>query len=949
MVYSKMKDLEKRLSLVKIVDALASMGGHSLNLDDDLIDELVNKAISIAGAIFLEEEIIQIKKDINSKYKILAMPGHSIVADYEQINWYDERKSSIDAKFWGRYKNFLIDENGFSPNSIATLGDDTLDKKLMNYIGDPSADHDFFKRGLIIGDVQSGKTSTYIGFISKAADAGYKVFILLTGTIESLRKQTQERVEEGFIGINLAADKGANNRVGVGLDYKTILATSLTSRHNDFTGNADKTALKLGGDPVVLVIKKNTTVLRKLKNWLISLNTNKQSPRIELPMLLIDDEADNASINTNADKEDPTIINKLIRELCNVFSKANYVGFTATPFANVFIDPETTEKMATQDLFPEDFIVALPTPSNYIGASKIFSTEGQFRSQLIYIKDAGREKLDGWPFYFKHTKTWRGELPESLTTAIYAFYIANAIRDLRGDNETHRSMLINISRFVMVQQHIKSEIEEIHREAYRSLKYNLGDDIEDSLKDPVIGSMHKCWNDYYADAGVTWEALTKVIFCAMENIQIKIVNSSKSSEKLEYTKNDPIRVIAIGGLALSRGLTLEGLVVSYFYRNTSTYDVLMHMGRWFGYRQGYEDLFRIWTHKDSAEWYAEIADATDILKEDMKKMSERGLRPKNFGIRVRNNSADLNITAYNKMRNAEDAEEVLSYFGTIIETPYLEYDASRQKSNFDATYNFIKGCIDDDNEIELFKEEDITERYIIRDVNKNKIIDYLTSIKTSKFNAHFDTKQIVQSLSDCQDSMISMWDIGFIEGKKTGALETDYVDVFDKKIYKVKRTCIFDSDTRKISLGKRGKLGGPNDGMLGISAYNGKSSSDIVREAKEKFKADYEAEHQDEFDDEKTFPSNTWFKYVADRKPILLIYFIDVDTNTNMDNNDENGSQKGQAQSFKGSMGQVPAVALAIGMPRNSNSISIEKFKYKANKIYNYFERDEILAEAEEE
>ena len=259
----------------------------------------------------------------------------------------------------------------------------------MNCVGNPKSENNFLKRGLIIGDVQSGKTSTYIGLMCKAADAGYKVFILLTGTIESLRRQTQERVEEGFIGIDMSSKD--NVRVGVGLDGQPLFAKALTSRLRDFTGGVNTIADSLANNnqAVVFVIKKNPTALRNLTEWLIKLNADPRTGKIDEPMLMIDDEADNASINTSKNKEDPTTINKLIRELANVFTKSNYVGFTATPFANVFIDPESTEKMETQDLFPEDFIVALPTPNNYVGPTKIFSNDGMFHNQLIFINDAG--------------------------------------------------------------------------------------------------------------------------------------------------------------------------------------------------------------------------------------------------------------------------------------------------------------------------------------------------------------------------------------------------------------------------------------------------------------------------------------------------------------------------------------------------------------------------------
>ena len=575
-------DIEKVAKLTGFVDRLIQLKNIEYELNEDVVSELIDQALMISGVSYSQEEIEAAKRDITWKYQIFANPGQSILEDYDQDNWYDDAKSEITPVFWTRYKNYLIDEKHFSPNVVSTLGEDTLDQKLMNYILDPRISYPtpVMRRGLIIGDVQSGKTSTYIGFICKAADAGYKVFILLTGTIESLRKQTQERVEEGFIGIDMSASTTGGKRVGVGLDNQPIRAMALTSRKGDFAGDSNKIAVALSDkNAVVFVIKKQKDVLTKLKDWLVSLNADPATGKIDIPMLMIDDEADNASINTSKNKEDPTTINKLIRELASVFTKSNYVGFTATPFANVFIDPETTEKMETQDLFPENFIVALPTPSNYIGPNRIFAENGEFHSQLVYINDAGREEEDGYPFYFKHKKEWEGELPASLTDSIYTFYLANAIRDLRGDLKEHRSMLINISRFVKVQQYIKGEVENIHAEAYRSIKYNLSHNFAESMTDPIIKRIYSNWETYYSGCEFDWDQIVDALFNAMENIQIKIVNSSRSSEKLEYPKNEDLRVIAIGGLALSRGLTLEGLIVSYFYRNTCTYDVLMQMGR----------------------------------------------------------------------------------------------------------------------------------------------------------------------------------------------------------------------------------------------------------------------------------------------------------------------------------------------------------------------------------
>ncbi len=938
----------KRVStLTALVNKLIEVGHKENELDETVIKKLIDSALSLTGTAseYNNDDITDVIKNITCKYQIFTTPGESIVSDYEQDSWYDDRKSEIEPFFWQRYRNYLIDEKHFSPNVVTTLGEEILDQKLMNYIIDPEteANQQILRKGLIIGDVQSGKTSTYIGFMCKAADAGYKVFILLTGTIESLRKQTQERVEEGFIGIDMSSDNHIGKRVGVGLDNKPIMAWSMTSRKNDFTGNSDKNviplvnALNSKNNAVVFVIKKNITTLTKLKEWLVTLNAT--NGRIDLPMLMIDDEADNASINTSKDKEDPTKINRLIRELADIFTKSNYVGFTATPFANVFIDPEKTETMMNQDLFPEDFIVALPTPNNYIGAEKIFEENGEYHSQLIYINDAGNEKKDGFPFYFLHNKEWHDELPESLTDAVYTFYLANALRDLRGDKNTHRSMLINISTFVKVQKYIGKKTEEIHSVAYRSVKFNLSTDFTESMKNPVLRRIYDNWTRYYSNTEADWNDIVRTLYNSIKDIRIKVVNSSRDSERLDYPENRGIRVIVIGGQALSRGLTLEGLVISYFYRNTKTYDVLMQMGRWFGYRKGYEDLFRIWTHKTSADWYAEISQATRLLKDDMHNMHENNQKPKDFGIRVRNDSEELRITAYNKMRNSIDAFEFTSYFGSFFETPYLPLSADANRKNFDIVSNLVRQSVSEGKIFERENASENTGRYVIRCIPKHTILNFLYNMNISEYCARFDKKQIINFLSDCQNESLDFFDLVFIEGKKSA--ENKPVEISGRNIYPVSRNkCTLRSDYNRLEVGQRGKLSGPDDSQAGITDFNGHTKEQIIRNAITDYKEQYFRENGTEFT-KKVFPTDTWFKFVKDRKPVLFIYLIEVNAD------DGNQSQKLQIEDFRKQTGNMPVVGLAMGIPKNDSAEHIHATKYKANKIYNWFEKDEIIRESE--
>lgn len=919
-------DYKKTSNIIRAANVFIDMNINKDKITSGDIAAAMQAALVLFPVPPTEEETEFVRKELETQYAVYHNPGQSLLADYEDYPWYDDKKAEISPDFWSRYSNYLIDESGFSPNVVSVLGNETLDMKLMNFIGDPDSDVPFLKRGLIIGDVQSGKTSTYIGFMCKAADAGYRVFILLTGTIESLRKQTQERVEEGFVGIDMSADIRGGKRVGVGKDNKKIMARALTSRLADFNANTDKIAVTLGEyDTVVFVVKKQKDVLRNLRDWLISLNADVASKKIDIPMLLIDDEADNASINTK-DKEDPTVINKLIRELADVFTRSNYVGFTATPFANIFIDPETTEEMETQDLFPEDFIVALPTPSNYIGPDKIFRKDGEHHKQLVYIEDAGRTEDDGWPFYFKHKKEWRDELPDSLTDALYTFYLANALRDLRGDSAAHRSMLINISRFVKVQKYIKTEIEELHKTAYTAIKFNISDNLQETLKDPVLRKIYYNWQKHYENkVEFSWDDVAKVLFTAIENIQIKVVNSSKSSEKLEYSKNTSLRVIAIGGLALSRGLTLEGLIVSYFYRNTNTYDVLMQMGRWFGYRKNYADLFRIWTHEDSARWYGEIAEATAQLKRDMEEMRDKKLKPRSFGIRVRNESNELNITSRNKMRATLEEYEYVGFSGGLFETPYISASAETNKNNFSHVTDLVTNSITAGHSMDLVRTKGAGEHHIIRGVSKSAVVELLNNIKISRYSAHFDTIQLRDFIFESDG--LNKWDILFMDGMKSNKS----YNLAGKEIYSVQRTnCKIDVALDKLSLGRRGKLGGPTDGM------NGLGSTDIEL-ARRKFETDYLQREKEEFTGT-SYPSDTWFKYIReeDRNPMLIVYLLSLDIS------------EGAGEAFMKELGDYPAVGFAIGFPANSNA-SVQKIKYRVSTKYNYFDLRENMEEIEEE
>ena len=350
-------------------------------VDEEKIKNLVNffRMLTPLSDAEAAETIVELQSKLAVK-----MDRGSFVKEKNHVSWYYAAKGKINPQFWTRYSTYLYKDAGFNSDVINSI--DVATDEMMDLLSNPNETMAFQRRGLVIGDVQSGKTSTYLALMNKAADAGYHIIILLTGTIEKLRRQTQGRTDEGFVGLDSTAfNKNKDNVfVGVGNIDTSVSGWAVTSTTSDFnTATASKLSGQLSSisDPVVFVLKKNKSVLEKLESWLRLFNRNPSTGTIGSPLLLIDDEADNASVSTKPG-EDPTTINKNIRKILKLFSKASYVGFTATPFANIFIDPDSTQEMLGDDLFPRDFIYALEAPTNYIGAASIFPDEGRYHFML---------------------------------------------------------------------------------------------------------------------------------------------------------------------------------------------------------------------------------------------------------------------------------------------------------------------------------------------------------------------------------------------------------------------------------------------------------------------------------------------------------------------------------------------------------------------------------------
>jgi len=681
----------------------------------ELIRERIATAIQMACQMYPEADrpnAETLVKEFEHIFSIFVETGRALDDPTGHVAWLPERKGSIKWKFWNRYEWFSEQEEGLPTPVVRNL--DTVTDQVLERLEDPLREGIWDRRGLVVGSIQSGKTGNYLGLACKAIDAGYKLVIILAGVHNSLRSQTQIRTDEGVLGFDTSANRmfdETNRRVGVGLlHFDPLLVSSLTARHDD--GDFNRRVLRniaifLGGDPYVLIVKKNTSILKNLLEWALHVNgvdDGKGGKIIRgVPLLLIDDEADHASINTrslapgeNPEDYRPSATNERIRKILAAFEKRAYVGYTATPFANIYVDPDATHEDAGDDIFPRSFILNLEPPSNYVGPARIFGInadadagiEGESPLPLV------RKVTDQEPFFPEKYKTDHdpGGLPPSLLKAIRAFILVCAARRARGQTRVHNSMLIHLARFVLVQRKVRELVdEELHY-----LQRRISHERPDSPR-KIREELKELWNSDFVPTTaavnredcppLAWRDVEPQLHEAASRIQIKEING-QTQDILDYVENrNGCSVLVIGGDKLSRGLTLEGLSVSYFLRVSKMYDTLMQMGRWFGYRDGYLDLCRLYTTPDLATWYRHIALADIELRREFDYMWRGGHTPKEYGLRVRTHSEGMLVTALNKSRLGQKMQ--LSYAGELVQTAFLYKKKDQVDANFRATEEFI--------------------------------------------------------------------------------------------------------------------------------------------------------------------------------------------------------------------------------------------------------------------
>lgn len=900
------------------IDDTISLFKNSLDSDvkiDELRDMLLMK---------LNVKIIDISRTLvdNSRY----MP------------WLDDFKATHRVwPFWDRYKIFL--ENKHMGTKVVNELDDMTDNTLDKLFNPLSQQGEICKKGLVVGQVQSGKTQNYTGLICKAADVGFNMIIVLAGALDDLRSQTQGRLDEGFLGFDTQISRAFENGrwIGVGkIDHisRGLVANSYTTsaRNGDFRKTtATSTAAGfnfLSTDPMILVIKKNSRILGNLREWL---ETNRQDLDAK-KLLLIDDEADHYSINTKNSSE-RTAINEGIRKLLSLFKQKAYVGYTATPFANIFIDANDET-----DLFPRDFIISLPVPSNYVGPERFFGDNEKVDTdedeKVIpavstiddyqqYIPD-GHKKDDPLPL----------DIPESMKKAIKMFILNCAIRRVRGQEKAHNSMLIHVSRWKRWHNQITQLVDGEFRsysnlikaddpEILKELRCLYEEDVEDiSYKSyRTITDLVKGMDIGQGDHAIyhaSWESVKRELYPAVVKIKVKAINGD-SNENLNYDGGVPVSVIAIGGDKLSRGLTLEGLSVSYFLRASKLYDTLMQMGRWFGYRPGYVDLCRLFLSNEVNEWYRHIAITTKELRDEFKYLYETGGTPEHFALKVRLHPGALKITALGKMRNTQDIR--VSWAGHLSETYLLCKDEVTINRNLGAATNLINSLGSN--------YERINDNYLWRNVNSSSITAFFGNFTLPNEIANFDLPTMIEFI----DGLVSKgeytdWSVAVMSLKSSP--NSSYKFKSDVTINLAFRN---DSKiaTNYYGIRKNHILSSSDDEFIDLDITDLNANYNNANQA---FKDRYCQEHPNADRDKVNLAKGRWVreKYRSRQNPLLIIYSL---TQKGIGGSDEDKPIIGFAISFPQTNQTDAAVAYKVNATVNTLIQSDDEFDNNNDNEYN--------------
>ena len=677
-------DLPEESHIINKIEALKGMPLDMLAIFFDVKAEDF-KVVNWVNVLRASREEILVKYD----------PGKGLMDDSEEYDkqWFSKVKitDKYDHYYSERFSECYKEKLG--PQVRYTLSRDT--ESILNLCGSPFRDTVKHIRGLVFGFVQSGKTLNYASVSNAAIGAGYDMIVVLAGATNILREQTQNRLNHDLIG------QYEGKTIGVG-KYNNIAAKkpiSLTTPVTDFNkivANAQTNGINLENIrvPVIAVIKKNVTPLNNLKEWLE--NQAGQGGVLKKSLLLIDDESDYASVNTK-EEEDPTSVNKGIRDILNSFDVSTYLAVTATPFANILINHEVSSEEYGADLFPRSFIWALDKPETYVGVSETLGNcyinvykldteidEEGIKQNLRFVLTAKKEhKFEELPFYVKF--------------GVCRFlYDSTCLRNERPKTD-HLSMLVNISRLTNHHIEISGLIQEFTDDLFKIMRNSSLERVDNKWLLHIKTLAQQNLNGFES-----LEEFWKQLEISLAMTEVFDIHQDT---KIPLTYQDGVKrnSILVGGLSLSRGFTVEGLITTVFIRTTKTFDALMQMGRWFGHKKHILKYLSVFTTPTIRNRFELIEESVADLLEQIDEMKRMKLPPRDFGLNIRRHPTvvmeaavrelrskqGLEVVSRAKMRSAEQITLKLSLGDRIMETVRFLNNKESAISNHDLVCKFI--------------------------------------------------------------------------------------------------------------------------------------------------------------------------------------------------------------------------------------------------------------------
>lgn len=909
-------------------------------------DRILPKTLRNTDAKLMPEypEILKSVIDLyEEEVGIQTFAPTTIEKDKQSKYWLYKAKPTIPHPFFERYKLYLS-KDGFAQKAIDNI-EVTCEEILAHCANPKNVAGTDKKRGLVVGDVQSGKTANYLGLVNMAYDYGYRIVVLLAGTTNSLRTQTQKRTDKGVIGAKSDSIGNIVEHIGVGFATNEHYAVPFTNQTNDFAKFIQKNFNTAIGDlnkPVVLVVKKIKSILESVSERLQSELSEKGLDSKSI--LIIDDEADNASVNTAKPGNDSSTINHAIRSIFNKFPIASYVGYTATPFANVFINPYDADP-ENLDLFPADFITQLHAPGNYFGGRKVFPQDTDILPRCLRL--ISEEEPEFLPVIHDRYVSYLA-LADSLKEAICSFIINNVVRTLRGQKTKHRSMMINITRYNDIQTQIWYRVDEYLKILQNDIESLSSKSTEEFIENADMKKMYDLFNnsnfykdiregsEFYKTEPITWAKIQQGLYEEVSQIKVVVINSkngkmnqldpSGNNKRFDYEdyEDSGARVIAIGGMVLSRGLTLEGLMTSYYSRNAGTYDTLLQMCRWFGYRPKYEDLCQVYLTQENIDRFDAVLDAVEDLKLQFAEMQRQGKTPKQFGLMIKECPDTLEttmlITSRSKMRGTEQVEYRLNYGGVYADTSKLSRDPAVNNFNFTAAKKFIEKLNFG------WKQAECGGKYfMVQQVKKFDVAELIRALKIPYVNKKFDTEGLSDYIEN--SDIFPYWDVVIATGD---AKELKY-DIGGEKLGVARSFHIKNLQDSYI------RIGGSNNRVMDPGIFNaGLWLSDAKRQ--------YILERKNKDSPTgKVYTELSATDYLTERTvPMLVIYPIELKTDST-DNEikawegyDLKKLKAGIRDEFNGQ----PLMAFAVGFPKKESEVMVT---YRANKV----KLDELNADLE--